>query len=392
MTSSSRQRSGVATAFDHVVVHATVVLATVGLGIILALLADLQRTIGFGSSALGVVAGSSFFCAFLSYLTLARFADLGHARLMLLAGTAAAAAALVAAAYSTSVVWLVCARALLGLAEGAVIPAARRIVLDWSPDRPGVVLGRILSASVAGFVAGPAIGALLAAPFGLRVPFLVPAAVLVVTLPVISRLSVPAAVRDGRARFETRLLASPLVAGGVLLGVVDFAMFGALDSVWARMLTDTGASTSFIGISLTIIVLPMVPAATWFGHVVDRTSSRFAAMLGVGLIVPAVALYAVATDKFVIAVAGLVHGLGSAALAPAAAAMVAAGSPRTALARGQGLLEASGYLAAAASALPAGWIYAHAGKATLFWGLAAVALCVYIAARAVVARSAGLSR
>jgi MFS family permease len=381
MLSSQVNRSGEPSVFDQVVLHVTVMFATIGLGVILALLAELQAAIGFESASLGLVAGSSFLFAFLSYLTIARLADRGHAKAMLVAGTAVAAVALLAAAYATSLAALVAARALLGVAEGAIIPAARRIVLDWAPDRPGAVLGRILSASVAGFVAGPALGAVLAAPFGLRAPFVVPALVLVAALPVIGRLAVPAITGRGEHAPASRWFARPVVLGGLLFGVLDFATFGALDSVWARLLTDVGASTTFIGVSLTLTVLPMVPAASWFGRLVDGRGPGPVSLIGIVLIVPAVMTYATSSSKVVIAAGGLLHGIGSAALAPAAAAMVAAGSPRRHLARGQGLLEASGYLAAALAALPAGWVYARAGKFTLFATLAAVAAALYATAR-----------
>jgi len=47
------------------------------------------------------------------------------------------------------------------------------------------------------------------------------------------------------------------------------------------------------------------------------------------------------------------------------------------IARGQGLLEAVGFLAAAAFALPTGWAYETIGRATWFTGLSVVSLALF---------------
>jgi MFS family permease len=177
---------------DQLILHLAVAANTVGLGVVLALLADLQEAYDLPTAGLGLIAGSSFITAFFAYVWLSRYADRGYAKTMLIAGTLLGAVALVLAAFARGLWTLVAARALLGLAEGAFVPAARRVVLDWTPDKPGEVFGRILAASVGGFALGPVIGVLLADQFGLQVPFLLPAAVLLLAIPVVFRLRAPA--------------------------------------------------------------------------------------------------------------------------------------------------------------------------------------------------------
>jgi MFS family permease len=60
---------------------------TVGLGVIIALLADLQEKYDLPTSGLGLVAGAAFITAFIGYVWLSRYADRGHAKTMLIVGT-----------------------------------------------------------------------------------------------------------------------------------------------------------------------------------------------------------------------------------------------------------------------------------------------------------------
>ena len=362
---------------DQVILHLAVAANTVGLGVIIALLADLQEKYDLPTAGLGLVAGAAFVTAFIGYVWLSRYADRGHAKTMLIGGTLVGALALIMAAYSRGLWTLVLARAMLGFAEGAFVPAARRVVLDWSPGRPGEVLGRILAASVAGFALGPVIGALLAERYGLRVPFLVPAAILLLAVPVVTRLRAPEPTPIVEERSFLSLLGNRLVMAGVVFAAIEFATLGAFDAVWARLLTDQGASTVFIGGSFTLMALPLVFLAVRFGRLVDRKGSVLVASFGILVIAPAVVSYGWLNLPVALGAAGIVHAIGSSAISPAAAALVAEGSPPDMIARGQGLLEAVGFLAAAAFALPTGWAYETIGRATWFTGLAVVSVALF---------------
>ncbi len=364
---------------DQFILHVAVAANTIGLGVIIALLADLQDAYDLPTAGLGLVAGVAFITAFIGYIWFSRYADRGHAKTMLIVGSLTGALALVMAAYARGLWTLVLARAGLGFAEGAFVPAARRVVLDWSPDRPGEVLGRIMAASVAGFALGPVIGAVLADSFGLRVPFLVPAALLLMAVPVVARLRAPEPVPIREERCLFSLLGNRLVLAGVALGFVEFATFGSFDAIWARLLTDLGASTVFIGVSFTVMALPLVLLASRFGRLVDRRSPILVAGLGMIAVAPAIFAYGWLAVPVALGAAGIAHAVGSAALAPAAASLVAQGSPPDMVARGQGLLEAVGFLAAAAAALPTGWAYETMGRGpwfTMLSGLCLVAFAV----------------
>ncbi len=362
---------------DQLILHLAVAANAVGLGVILALLADLQDAYALPTAGLGLIAGSSFVAAFFAYVWLSRYADRGHAKAMLIAGTLLGAAALILAAYARELWTFVAARAILGLAEGAFVPAARRVVLDWTPNKPGEVLGRILAASVAGFALGPVIGVLLAEQFGLQVPFLAPAAVLLLAVPVVFRLRAPAPVPISEEKPTLSLLRNRLVLAGLAFGAIDFATIGTVDALWARLLTDRGASTVFVGASFTLMAIPMIGLAPVFGRLADRLTPTRVGRLAMLLVVPALLGYGWLEAPVLLAITGIVHAVGIAALAPAGAALVAAGSPLDMVARGQGLLEAVGFLAAAAASFPSGWAYETIGRTTWFAGMAALVVGLF---------------
>jgi MFS family permease len=162
------------------------------------------------------------------------------------------------------------------------------------------------------------------------------------------------------------------VLAGLAFAMIEFATFGSFDAVWARLLTDQGASTGVVGIGFTLIALPLIFLAPRFGRMVDARTPTTVALLSMVLITPAIVAYGWLAAPALLILVAVLHGTGSAALGPASAALVAAGSPPHLVARGQGLMEAIGFLAAAAAALPTGWAYETVGRGVWFSGLAGV--------------------
>lgn len=346
---------------DRAVLLVAVASAMIGMGMITALLAELQSEYGFADWGLGLVTGSSFIAAFFAYMWLSRYSDRGYARAMFISGGLVAAAGLVWVAVAGGLWEFVIARGMLGLGEGMFIPAARRIALDWNPAEPGRELGTIHAAAVAGFVLGPLAGAVLAEPFGLSIPFLIPAAAIILALPLVARIT-PAPIPRSPAPGSFRaVLRRPMVLSGILLGASEFAAIGAVDTVWARLLTDRGASTTFIGVSLTMMVLPLAVLAPAGGRLSDRRDPRLVGLIGSMAIVPVFSLYGWLAAPTAIAFAGAVHSVLMAAVNPAAATAVARGSPPEFIARGQGMLDALGFIFSAAAAVTMGFTYDRYG-------------------------------
>jgi MFS family permease len=134
----------------------------------------------------------------------------------------------------------------------------------------------------------------------------------------------------------------------------------------------------FVGVSFTLMAIPMILLAPILGRLVDRRAPRLVGLLSMAAIIPGLLGYGFLGTPPLLAIAAVVHAVGIAALAPAAAALVAVGSPPQMVARGQGLLEAFGFIAAAVASFPSGWAYETIGRGSWFSALAAVAAGVFV--------------
>ena len=356
---------------------------TISFGAIFGLLADLQKSLGFAAWGLGIAAAGAFAAAFVAQMLLARYADRGHGRVMLVGGVALAAVACVGVALANGLVALVAARALLGFGEGVFLPAARRVVIVQNPNSMGGALGRLAAWQTGGFLCGPPLAAFIADAFGLRVPFVLLAVGLAATVPVMVRFTVPPiGTGEGAGHAPIRaLLRRSGVRAGLYLGAGMAIAIGVYDSLWARFLTDLGASTVFIGVSLTVFAFPMALLAGRAGGLAERAGPRRVGALGLLGAVPFIALYGIVTVPWVIGCLAFVQSVFDSAVVPSSQAQVAHASPPAHLAAGQGLLDGAGMLLAAVSALVAAPVYEHWGRTVLWCGLAVcVAGCALAAA------------
>lgn len=359
----------------HVPISLLVVTAavTIGFGAIFALLPDFQDELGFTDGWLGAVTASSFAAGFVAQVGLARYADRGFGRALLVGGLAVAAVGLVGVAVAEQVGVLLAARLLLGLGEGAFLPAARRVVILRNPDAVGAALGRLGAAAVTGFLAGPPVAAFVADATGLRAPFWLLAAVLVALVPVVARFAVPPVAAAETPRAPVRaLLVIPGVRAGLCIGLGLAVAIGVYDSLWAKFLKeDHQASTRFVALSLTIFALPIAVLAPRMGRLADRVGPVRLGAVCTLCSVPFVAAYGYLPNEWVIGVFAFVHSTFDSGATPAGQAAVAAASPPELVAAGQGLYDGAGLLAAAVSSLVAAPLYSRAGAEALWVTLAA---------------------
>src|SRR5262245_32775784 len=96
------------------VVLAATAFVTMGFGAIFALLPDYQDELGFASWGLGAVTSASFVAGFIAQFALARYADRGWGRTMLVGGVAIAGIGCLGIALAPSFALLVVARVTLG--------------------------------------------------------------------------------------------------------------------------------------------------------------------------------------------------------------------------------------------------------------------------------------
>ena len=166
---------------------------TMGYGVVFTLLAELRQIFGFSESEVGLIAASGFLSGFISQVTLARYADRGHTKVLVRMGPVVAFVAMVWLVFAASLWAFVAARFVFGLGSGAVQPSVRRIVILRNPDSMGESLGRLTAFDIGGFVFGPLLGVVALELGGIRAPFVVLAVLYAAAIVMTSRMEVDSA-------------------------------------------------------------------------------------------------------------------------------------------------------------------------------------------------------
>ncbi len=361
---------------------------SVGNGAVFALLAELQDRFGFATWGLGLIAGAAFAAGFCAHVGLARYADRGGARRLLTGGLVLAALGSLGMGLGSHLVAFVAARALTGIGFGMFVPAARRVVISADPLRAGQMLGRLASCSVGGFVLGPPLAAAVSAVAGPRAPFLVVAGVALACLPPVLRTEVVEVARPAERRVVRQLVAIPEFQAALLVGAAFYLSIGVFEAVWARLLTDLGAGTMAIGLTLLGFGVVMALFAPIGGRIADRLGGFRVASTAMVLTVPVMALYGHLTSLLGLSVLIAVHAFSDGTVTPGTQLAVTRAAPEQHAASAQGLLEAVGFLMAAIAAVGAAPIYQAVGAAWLFGG-SSLLMLVFVALGIVRARPAG---
>lgn len=346
-----------------------------GVGVLFPLLAEFQDRYGFSAAGLGVLSAAAFVSALVSGLFLAGLADRGHARLLMVGGIALSAAGLLWFSVGTELWQFITARLMEGLGYGVFLPAARKSVTAGDPAQAGVRLGRLTSAELGGFLAGPVIGSALGQMVGLWAPLALIGVVQLALAAWVGSVRLPdLAVQRGRASAlaSFRMLSRGAVAGAALLSVTIFLPVGVYDALWSRYLTDQGASTLFIGIGLSLYSVPIVLLAPSGGRLADRIGPVRASTFAICLIIPTTLAYGLLSAPVLITAVGLLESLPQSVATPAVqTAMLRACRPDE-VAAGQGLAHAVNQIGAGAAALLGPIVYEATSATVLFSGVATV--------------------
>jgi MFS family permease len=334
-----------------------------GVSSVFALFAELEQRYTLSTTSLGWIAGSAFLASLVAQLWLSRYADRGHATLLLRAGMVAGAAGLLWFAAATEVWQFVAARALLGAGVGMVVPPARRAIVVTAEGNAGERLGTFYSAYLAGFVLGPPVAGTLTQLGDVRLPFAVFGLVTVAALASIIRHPLPereAPAGDRGAgsaptgkRVLRRLVSQPTMIAALLVVVSFRYSIGVFEPLWAVHLDDLGASTTIVTLSLTFFALPMLIVARPAGRLSDRIGPRLASLVAALATVPMMATYGYAGILWLVFAVAIPHGLMEAILSPGSQAAVAEAATHDDAASAQGLAEAAGSAAAAIGAFTA---------------------------------------
>jgi len=349
-----------------------------GNGVVFGLIAEIQDRHGISTPQLGLISSALFASSLIGLLALAHLADKGHARTMMLAGLAVGAVSTTWFGVATHLWEFVAARALSGVAVSLFIAAGRSIVSRLDPLRAGENLGKLVGAEIAGFVLGPVIGAGLNAVGGLSLPFFVLGGVAAVAFVFFSfRFPVldPPAEQPDLGLWRTTgldLLGNRRILAAALLALAVFLPVGAYDSLWSRYLSDLGASTTFIGTSLTLYGVPMVLLAGRGGRLVDRWGPMVAGRRAIVAALPVLVAYGLLRSYWLVALTAIVEAIVASLANPSAQAAMAAACPPERIAAGQGLAGGIGLCGGGLLASVAPAIYDRWGADVVFVGVAAL--------------------
>ncbi len=348
---------------------------SIGYGSVLTLLGDIRDRFGLTGGQVGIIAGAGFLAGFVAQTGLARFADRGHAALMVRVGICIAFAGAVLCAVAESFALWAVARLCIGLGSGMVGPAVRRVVISKDPERVGANLGVQGSFEIAGFIVGPVLAGVLAEA-AFRTPFLVLAALDALLLVWVTRLDLDAgAVAQGK-RSVRALLRIPAMQAALFASIAFYITIGMWEAVLSPMLKDLGAATWLIGVTFSVFTIPMIPLAPIGGKLAQRRGPMNVVVFSIFVAMLCTLSYGF-LPLWLVLVVSLVHACADSFTMPGNQVAVAMASPPDQLATGQGLLGSTGLLVAGLMGVIGGSVYDSLGRAWLF-SLTAAAMAVFL--------------
>ena len=359
-------------------IYVAIFTLTASIGVVFGLIASLQDELGFADGILGLIAASAFFSAVVAQLLLAPLADRGQTKILMAGAIVTAALGSLWFAVASSAWELILARVLTGLGIGAFAPAARAVVANADTSRAGERLGQLTAVETSGFVAGPVIGAFINEVWGLKAPFLTFSCALILILPSLLKLnfSPPPVAKNKVSRSDSVLLIirRKEALGAILLGAALFFPAGMYEAIWARFMEDLGASTLFVGVSLTMYGIPFAIVASMAGKFIDRSGAWRAALFAVAIIIPMTVVYGFLTSPILLMALAMIEALGQGVGSPACHAAMVAATDENERATGQGLVAAASSIGAGIAALLAAPLYAGPGPEVTFIIVAGVVL------------------
>jgi MFS family permease len=362
--------------------QAATALGGMGYGVMFTVLDDFRDNYGITEAQLGIIVGVGFITGFLSQILFAPQADKGHAKKLVMTGIAIEIVGTLFMAFGQAFLPLIIGRLLAGFGVGISEPALRRILILSDPERMGQNLGLIVSASVAGFTAGPIVSALTADTLGIAAPFLMVAALLIVVAIGLFNLQFQEAnIEDAPTqRLAFDMLRIRPLAGAIVIGLALFAMIGTFDAVWSVMMDDMKAPTWVANVGISLFAFPMIFLAPRGGRLTQKFGPFKASMTGLSIGAVCLVLYGTLWSPYPMLAIGVIHGVVDGLTVTGGSAAVALVAPRERLASAQGLFGGLQTLTGGVAAVLAGTAYGIIGRATFIWCAGAMLLFIAIGA------------
>ena len=360
--------------------QATTALGGMGYGVMFTVLDDFRDKYGITEAQLGIIVGIGFLTGFLSQILFATLADKGHAKKLVMTGIVIEIVGTLFMAFGQAFLPLILGRLLAGFGVGISEPALRRILILSDPERMGQNLGLIVSASVAGFTAGPIVSALTADTLGIAAPFLIVAVLLVVVAFGLFNLQFQEAnIEDAPTqRLAFDMLRIRPLAGAIVIGLALFAMIGTFDAVWSVMMDDMKAPTWVANLGISLFALPMIFLAPRGGRLTQKVGPFKASMTGLSIGAVCLVMYGTLWSPYPMLAVGIIHGIVDGLTITGGSAAVALVAQRERLASAQGLYGGLQTLTGGIAAVLAGTAYGIIGRATFIWCAGAMLLFIAV--------------
>jgi MFS transporter, DHA1 family, solute carrier family 18 (vesicular amine transporter), member 1/2 len=246
-------------------------------------LPDIGRRFGASPGTIGLLFASFGVTLFLASIPMGAVSDRAGRKRPMIAGLAALAIATVAFAFADRLVWLFAARLVQGAADAVTWVVGLAVIADlYGPGERGRMTGIVMSGASFSYMIGPSAGGWLYDIGGLRLPFLVVAALSTVTL--VAWLFVDLAKPAGGAEEEQPpirdVIRAPNVARCVALVIVAAATLSMIEPIGALRLSALGSSPARIGLVFGAAALTNSLLHPVFGRLGDRFGAETMTIIG----------------------------------------------------------------------------------------------------------------
>ena len=339
-----------------------------GYGVMFTMLDDWRAEYGIQETGLSMIIAVGFFTSFIAQLTIAPYADRGHARKLMTFGMAANAAGALIMAFGSSLPMFLLGRFVMGVGAGIAIPAIKRIVIVSDPENMGGNLGRGVSIEVGGFAIGPVIAALTVDSINLAAPFIFIAVLITIAGVIISRLNITeTAIEDRTAeRFAIDLLKNRAVLGSILVGVALYVMIGVYDSLWVIIMDDLKAPHWVGNAGVALFGLPWIFFGALGGRIAQKHGPLRVSAFGLALGSLYMTSYGFMTMPYLMLGVGLTQSMLDSLTVTGIGVAVAQATPPERQAGASGLLGGLQTLMGGVAAMSAGTMYEHFGQKFAF--------------------------
>ena len=339
-----------------------------GYGVMFTMLDDWRAEFGIQETGLSMIIAVGFFTSFIAQLTIAPYADRGHARKLMTVGMAANAAGALIMAFGSSLPLFLLGRFVMGVGAGIAIPAIKRIVIVSDPENMGGNLGRGVSIEVGGFAIGPVIAALTVDSINLAAPFILIAVLITIAGFIISRLNITETAVEDRTeeRFAIDLLKNRAVLGSILVGIALYVMIGVYDSLWVIMMDDLKAPHWVGNAGVALFGLPWIFFGALGGRIAQKHGPLRVSAFGLALGSLYMTSYGFMTMPYLMLGVGLTQSMLDSLTVTGIGVAVAQATPPERQAGASGLLGGMQTLMGGLAAMSAGTMYEHFGQKFAF--------------------------